>query len=142
MLQQLKLVDVVNISSRLSYSECLQRQLQSHILLLLQTGEDTRTLIPAKAFEYLRIGRPILAVVPESASSELFQDVGGARIVHPLDPNGMKTAIRGMVRDALAGRWASSVDPLALQAYSRQRLALRLGREFDNLIAHPDARRN
>jgi glycosyltransferase involved in cell wall biosynthesis len=130
-LQDLDLVDIVNVLGRVSYAECLEHQQRSHILLLLQSGDDTRTLIPAKAFEYLRIGRPILAILPESASSELFQEVGGARIVHTQDLAGMIVALREMIKDAQAGAWMSSVRSAPLLTYARRRLTARLAEELD-----------
>jgi glycosyltransferase involved in cell wall biosynthesis len=134
LLNGLGLADMVHVLDRVGYAACLERQRRSHILLLLQGGEDTRTLIPAKAFEYLRIGRPILAVVPESASSELFHEVGGARIVGPEDRDGMLVALRDMIQAARAGEWGSSTNPAILQAYARRRLTARLGAELDFLL--------
>jgi len=131
MLHDLDLVDIVSVLGRVSYVECLEHQQRSHILLLLQSGDDTRTLIPAKAFEYLRIGRPILAILPESASSELFQEVGGARVVHKQDRAGMIVALREMIKDAQEGGWMSSVSSAALLAYTRRRLTAKLAEELD-----------
>lgn len=130
---RLRLESIVNIVDHLSYAECLKWQSRSHVLLLLQCGRDTLTLIPAKAFEYLRIGRPVLAVVPPSATAELFERVGGARLVHPEDPAGMQAALRELFAAARAENWKSAVNRLALQSYARRELTARLAQTLDQL---------
>jgi glycosyltransferase involved in cell wall biosynthesis len=120
LLKNLRLEEVVRSVGRMSYAECLEAQIRSHILLLLQCGDDTRYAIPGKAFEYLRIGRPILAIAPESASSELFHEVGGARVVDPKDAPGLTRALRELLLGARQGQWKSSVRAVALNAYSRR----------------------
>ncbi len=134
-LENLGLERVVSIAGRVSYAECLQRQARSHILLLLQCGSDTRALIPAKAFEYLRVGRPILAIVPPGASSELFQRTGGAKVADPNDPAAICNALLELLVNARAGNWSSDARPAALQSYTRRALTGRLASELTQLCA-------
>ncbi len=126
LVRNLGLEGVVRVIGRKSYAECLEAQMRSHVLLLLQCGNDTRYAIPGKAFEYLRIGRSILAITPESASSELFDEVGGARVVHPGDRNGLTSALAALLRSARTEESNSSVNRIALSAYSRRAGAARL----------------
>jgi len=51
----------VQVKSRVSYSESLRIQRESDVLLLLQAPDDPRN-VPAKVFEYLASGRPILGL--------------------------------------------------------------------------------
>jgi glycosyltransferase involved in cell wall biosynthesis len=134
MVARLGLSGVVDLVGRVSYAESIARQARSHVLLLLQCGSDTRTLIPAKAFEYLRVGRPILAIVPPSASAELFAEVGGAEVVDPEDPEGIEEAFRVLFAAARAGHWKSSLRLGSLKKYSRRALTIRLAEELDTLI--------
>lgn len=133
---QLGLSGIVNRIGRVSYAESIERQARSHVLLLLQCGSDTRTLIPAKAFEYLRVGRPILAVVPPSASSELFAEVGGARVVDPGNGVGIEQALRDLVAAARAGHYKSTLRHNSLEKYTRRALTARMVHELDALIAN------
>jgi len=126
LVKNLGLQEVVRVIGRKSYGECLEAQMRSHILLLLQCGDDTRYAIPGKAFEYLRIGRSILAIAPESASSELFDEVGGARVVHPEDRNGLTCALLELLRNVRNGQWNSAVNKVALNTYSRRAGTARL----------------
>jgi hypothetical protein len=132
-LEDLKLREVVESTGKVSYRECLLEQSRSHILLLLQCGDDTRTLIPAKAFEYLRVGRPILAVTPEGATSELFAATGGAQVVHPQDENGMRAALRKLIADARGGVARPQINRPVLESYSRRNLSRRLADVLDGM---------
>jgi glycosyltransferase involved in cell wall biosynthesis len=134
LIDRFHLRSVVESTGKISYSQCLAEQAQSHILLLLQCGDDTRTLIPAKAFEYLRVGRPILAVTPEGATSELFKNTGGAAVVHPQDLTGMREALRKLIFAARQGEIRSEVNGSALESYSRRSLSRGLAGELRSLV--------
>ncbi len=135
LVQSLGLEKIVTVYDRVSYAECLEQQARSHALLLLQCGLDTRTLIPAKAFEYLRIGRPILALAPPGATSELFERVGGAHLADPRDALSIENVIREVFCAARAGQWESDVNRDALRSYTRRELTGRLASELDRLTA-------
>ena len=134
LIDRLNLRNVIESTGKISYSQCLAEQAQSHILLLLQCGDDTRTLIPAKAFEYLRVGRPILAVTPEGATSELFAKTGGATVVDPQDLSGMGEALRRLIFAARQGEIRSEVNRTALESYSRRSLSRRLSAELLSIV--------
>ena len=123
----------IRVSGRVSYRESIERQARSHVLLILQCTDDTRHLIPAKAFEYLRVGRPILALAPESATSELFADVGGAEVVDPKDRPAIANRLLELVKRAEQGQLVSGAKQEALKNYSRRKLAERLGAVLDGV---------
>jgi glycosyltransferase involved in cell wall biosynthesis len=133
LVESLGLERTVTVHGHVGYAECLKRQSRSHILLLLQCGMDTRSLIPAKAFEYLRVGRPILALVPPSATSELFERTGGARVADPENPASIRSEVLALFLAARAGSWRSDANPTALRSYTRQELTGRLAQELDRL---------
>jgi glycosyltransferase involved in cell wall biosynthesis len=134
MVSSLGLQDIVEVLPSVSYSESLKMQLMSHILLILQCGHDTTNLIPAKAFEYLRMRRPILAITPPGATTELFQKVGGAKIAHPDDQNAITEALRRMISSARSGDYQAEVNCTELRAYTRQNLTEQLATQFASLV--------
>jgi glycosyltransferase involved in cell wall biosynthesis len=99
----LGLDDVVEVHGRVSHRETLRRLQQAAVLLLLQ-GTDTQSQIPAKAFEYLRAGRPILALAIEGATTRLLADLGASIIVDPSSVDAIAAALRSVYR-------AWQVDP-------------------------------
>jgi len=135
LVESLGLEKTVTVHGHVGYAECLERQSRSHILLLLQCGMDTRSLIPAKAFEYLRIGRPIFALTPPSATSELFERTGGARVADPDSPASIRGALLDLFRAACAGNWKSDANPTVLKSYTRRELTGSLAQQLDQLTA-------
>src|SRR5689334_10813428 len=67
---QLRLESIVSVEARIPHRAVLRRMAGAAALLLLQASDDTRILIPAKAFEYLRAGKPILALTGDGATAD------------------------------------------------------------------------
>jgi glycosyltransferase involved in cell wall biosynthesis len=76
---KLELEDMVHVLGRVSHQQSLEYQCRSNGLLLI-TGcipQADRWVIPGKIFEYLGIGRPILALAsPESWSWKIINETG------------------------------------------------------------------
>jgi glycosyltransferase involved in cell wall biosynthesis len=83
-LEQLGLTDIVTLAPYLPYKDALGEQAAADGLLLFQ-GERYDHQIPAKVYEYLRLGRPILGLVGENGdTAALLREAGGA-ITAPLN---------------------------------------------------------
>jgi glycosyltransferase involved in cell wall biosynthesis len=80
----------VEVVERVGYQAALERLQRAAVLLLLQASEDTKSLIPAKAFEYLRIGRPILAMTYDGATSDLLRGMELCYVASPGDQSALQ----------------------------------------------------
>ncbi|MHB8762742.1 MAG: glycosyltransferase [Deferrisomatales bacterium] len=133
--RSLGLEDVVQIPGHVPYEQCLREMAASDVLLLLQGGDDTRNLIPAKLFEYLRIGRPVLALTdPESATAEVLGELGGGRVVGIEDTRGIRQALLARMGDGRGEGGVPAVDRERLAGYSRRRLTGKLAALLDGLV--------
>ena len=106
------------------------------LLLLEQDSDRGRLVLPGKAFEFLRAGRPILAVVPRGGAAARFvRETGAGIAVDPANP--------GEIAEGLARLLGEGVDPctscLAPERFERRFLAAELARLFDvvSARAHP-----
>jgi glycosyltransferase involved in cell wall biosynthesis len=80
-LRQLDIDDIVELSPHLPYRQTLQECVDADALLLLQ-GASCNHQIPAKAYEYLRAQRPIVALTSaEGDTATLLRKTGGATII-------------------------------------------------------------
>ena len=120
------LEDMVEITGHVGYEQCLRELACSQVLLLLQGGSDTRTLIPAKAFEYLRIGRPILALTLEGETASLVRRFHAGLVVPPDDATAAKNAIFELYSRHKNGDLQVSIDEDQLREYSREALTRKL----------------
>jgi len=83
-IKRMGLEDIVVLAPPISHRQALIEQTDADALLLFQ-GSEYDDQIPAKLYEYLRIGRPIFALVGEQGdTAALLRDTGGAEVV-PLD---------------------------------------------------------
>lgn len=125
----------VEFLPRVDYARALAEQAKARLLLLLQASADTTDLVPAKLFEYLRAGRPVLAVVGPGATAELLRETGGGWVVDPRSPEALQAALAAAVRAWQSGTLAVlTADHGVLKRFSRERLAADLAARFDALV--------
>ena len=123
---QLGLSDVVQIEDRIPNAEALRRMAGASALLLLQATDDTSTLIPAKAFEYLRINKPILAMTGEGATADLLQGMSECHIVNPLDQESLMDAMQQLYAQWSQGGNEGHMTSRAIQKFERKHLTKEL----------------
>lgn len=123
------LVHQVRITGPLSRPEALRRMARSNLLLLLAEGLTLQ--VPGKTYEYMRAGRPILALAPEGPVAELLRVTGGAWVVDPSDELQIEAAIREAYTAWEDGRPLPGPDPNAVSQFDRRVLAARFADLFD-----------
>jgi glycosyltransferase involved in cell wall biosynthesis len=103
-------------------SLALQRDSEALLLLIPEADGRGKGVLSGKVFEYIAVGRPILAVVPpDGAAAELIRETGAGVVAPPDDP----AAIRASLEE-LHGRWRDGGLPdVELTADWRDRLSRR-----------------
>ncbi len=131
--RNLGLGNIVRVIDRLSYRASLQRATGAAVLLLLQASDDTRCLIPAKAFEYLRSGRPILALTFEGATADLVRDCGRGLVVDPRNSQALESAVVTLYQRWRAGMVSDATAPFAVRRFERAALTAEFAAILDNV---------
>jgi hypothetical protein len=126
------IADEVRLPGFLSRKETLRRVAASNLLLLL--AEDWPYRIPAKTYEYLRAGRPILAITAEEALKDLLERTGGAWVVEPGDRAGIARAVRQAYRCWREGSEGPRPDPEVVSGLDRSLLAGRLAEVLESTL--------
>jgi glycosyltransferase involved in cell wall biosynthesis len=132
MVQQAGLAGVVAVFDRVPHEEALRYQAQAAVLLLLQASDDTRALIPAKAFEYLRLNRPILALVLDGATTELLNGMEACFAVDPADQDKLRHAILTLYRAWQQSPEGQSISR-SITRYERKNLTAEFARLLDQM---------
>jgi glycosyltransferase involved in cell wall biosynthesis len=103
-------------------SLALQRDSEALVLLIPEAQGRGRGVLSGKVFEYLAVGRPILAAVPPNgAAAELIRETGAGLVVPPDDPAAIREAL-----DELHARWRGGELPdVELGEEWRRRLSRR-----------------
>jgi len=132
------LSECVNILGPRSRQETIRRMRQADLLLLL--AERFVIQIPGKTYEYLRSGRPILALTSEGALANFLLRTGAGWVVDPNDDAGVLGAVRERYRQWKARERGPVADPEIVAGFDRRKLAGRLAELFDRLNGAPRRR--
>lgn len=95
---------VVTVSQHIGYGQAIGEMLRADALILIQ--ESTfNAQIPAKAYEYVRSGRPILALVdPHGDTARFLQRWDGIYYAPPDSLPSIRTALTGLLDDLASGK--------------------------------------
>lgn len=126
--------DCVDLVGQVPHELALAAMRNADILLILQ-AEDSLA-VPAKLYEYLSFGRPILALAnPRSDIGWILETSGVThRLVPPTDTDGVTWAIRDLVA-AIRDRKVETTSADRMAMFSRAQVAARLAQKIDTLIA-------
>jgi glycosyltransferase involved in cell wall biosynthesis len=132
LISELEIADIVSLLPPLPYRASLSEAAEADALLLLQAASCSRQ-IPAKAYEYLRLRKPILALTNDDGdTAHLLCETGGATIVPLEDEDAIVRAFPGFLRSL---REANHPLPEEAQVrrFSRSQQAAELARCLDEV---------
>lgn len=134
LITELGLGDIVRILPALAYREALREAAGVGALLVLQ-GASCNHQIPAKAYEYLRLAKPILALTGLGGdTAALLAASGGATLVDLLDETGIYHALPGFLAAVQAGTHPLP-DPVTASSHARHNQAGHLASCFSRLLS-------
>lgn len=129
-LERLGLQAMVTLAPMLPYRDALAEQSQADALLLFQ-GDQYDNQIPAKLYEYLRLGRPIFALVgARGDTATILRECESAALVSIDDVQAIQTGLMQFIVSLRADRAVCTPRDAALK-YSRREGALLLGKLLD-----------
>jgi len=129
-----ELFGTVQILGAMPHRDAISYQLGGDVNLLIVTPSEEKggsRIFTGKIFEYLRAGRPILAIVPKGITWELIELQNLGYTVHPTDHSGIAQAII-----AIYEKWRNSdlesfqLSPKLLREYDRRNLTEKLVKIF------------
>lgn len=130
------LEDVVVDKGYLSQRDVYRHMFQADILLLiLWSGPDGAAIVPAKSYEYLATGRPILALVPEGEVAGCIRGNNGGEVLTQPDP----TAVESFLADKYAEwekRCPERIEPrvVHIEKFTRRHQTSQLAKLLDHAV--------
>jgi len=124
LIASLSLDDVVEIIGYVPHARHAQLMAQSDLLLVI--GDQTpgaAAYVPAKVYEYLGVGKPILGVIQQGEASRLILDCAAGQVAEPGDVDGTAALLRDFYKRFQQGDLAEwQHHPLAA-SYERREQA-------------------
>lgn len=125
MIERLNIADIVALAPSLNYVEALEEMLTADALLLLQAS-NCNYQTPAKAYEYIRAMRPILALTDANGdTAALIKQSGMAEIAPLNNSDQILNALIALIKNIDAQQYRSLSDE-EVKAFSRQQQAKKL----------------
>lgn len=134
-IQELGLSGIVHFLPRIPYTQALQECADTDALLVMQAANCDHQ-IPAKTYEYLRLGKPILGLTTDGGdTAALLREVGGATVTDLHDENAIYESLPRFLAAVADGSHPLPSRDLAAR-YARQNLARELTNHLNRL--NPD----
>jgi glycosyltransferase involved in cell wall biosynthesis len=127
----------VCLEDRVPYPQAVRAMVQADLLLLLDTP-GRRAGVPAKLYEYIGAGRPILALAePESDVAWVLRESGlPHRVAPPRDPQAIRSALSELLQDPTTARGAAAHRPISAR-FTREHLTGELASLLDSCLDRP-----
>ena len=105
------------------------------LLLVANTTPGAEATVPGKLFEYLAIGRPILAIAPpDSSTADILAQTGGGWLAPAGDPAAIACTLYQAFGEHRAGRPKHS-NPAEVARFDRRALTGNLAAVLDEARA-------
>ena len=123
--EKYNLRNVVQSGGYLSHKKALNEMRKVSVSLLVTS--DDPSVFPAKVYEYLRLRKPIMGIVPpESQIARLLTETGTGKIVSPGDKDGIKKMLLVYFDSFTKGHLGTDINSDILDRYERKSLSLKL----------------
>lgn len=133
MIEARGLGDIVTLAPPIAYTDALREMKAASGLLLFQASNCNHQ-IPAKLYEYMRAGRPVLGLTdPVGDTAVTMRRTGLTNIVRLDDQADIVTGLGEFLDELRSGR-GRYPDAAAVAGYSRRRQTTRLAELFDRLL--------
>jgi glycosyltransferase involved in cell wall biosynthesis len=131
-----RLDQVVRDVGHVSHRESLRISLSSDVLLLIvnQADETVRGLMTGKVYEYIAMGKSILAIIPQGGDLHaLLRDCPQSFIVKPNDLRGIIEKLKLLMSKKRNGELNAFKSPNWITQYTRQAQTRRLAEMLEDL---------
>lgn len=132
LLDEHKIADIIELQPHVPYSQALQECADADGLLLFQAANCDHQ-IPAKAYEYLRLRKPIFALTTKTGdTAALLSEVGGSTIVDLANEEDIYRALP-LFLASIHNATHPLPDAVKIQRYARRNQAEQLARCLSEL---------
>jgi glycosyltransferase involved in cell wall biosynthesis len=140
------LADIVHVYGFMPHRQAIRAMYSSDCLLLFYANSDfSRLAVAGKTYEYLRVGRPILAITREGGMKRLIEEGKAGWVAHPEDAQAIKRALLTVLQDGRSSRPNDPAREEFVAQFRYDRLAGRLAGVFDEVskcAGQPSPRRS
>ena len=124
---------IIHCRPYVPHSEAIDAMIAADVLLLLQPHRSTNFQIPAKLFEYIATGNPIITIAPEGSAT--FNVVSAFAVGAACDPADRESICRSIM--AAVDGTIQIPPPESVEYFSASGTTKRFAAIIDGLLAKP-----
>jgi glycosyltransferase involved in cell wall biosynthesis len=133
LIEKYDLKNVVQSKGYLSHREAL-RGMKSVSILLLVTADDPM-IFPAKVFEYLRLKKPILGILPPQGHLARFLvNIKAGKVISPENIEAIKQILHSDFIRFTEGNLSSNISESEIVRFDRKSLTAKLASHFNEIV--------
>lgn len=126
--------DIVKLAPPIPYDDAIREMVEVDGLLVFQAANSNHQ-IPAKVYEYMRAGRPILGITdPQGDTADVLR-CAGIDSLAPLDDAQEIAARLGEFVERIRAGTAAAADPVVTNRYSRRSQGADLAQLLEKVVA-------
>lgn len=134
-LDELGIRDVVSLHGSKSKAEAVGYMRGADALVLIPPSDMPSYIVPSRAYEYLRAGKPMLALVGQGDTRAILEQCGSALFAEPQDVQGISRRLSDLVSVARA---RPAMDIKDVEQYDRRNLTRELARVLSSLTGETE----
>ena len=135
MIKDLGLEDCVATPGYVPHSEAMALLGEADVLFCVQVGFEDRAkavpYVPAKLYEYMATGKPILAPIVEGDTKDVLLRSGLGVLADPVNPEDVARALLDLVKQHRKGAVQVRPNPDFIRRFERKELTRQLGQILD-----------
>ncbi len=140
LVQQLGLEDVVKVMGALPHRQALEMLESADLLLLIgDTSSGAADYIPGKLYEYMAMGRPILALQVDGEAQRIIETHHLGTVAHPQDKEAIKRAYLDLYQGWRDKKLPTKTKSVQIEVFNRRFQAYQLAELMDSLIHHKES---
>jgi len=129
------LKDIIQVHGLMQHKDAIRAMQSSHCLLLFWGKPDvSRLAVASKTYEYLRVGRPILALTYEGEVKELIEEGKAGWVVEPTNTRAVKEVLRLILNSSRDTIPPKPRRPEFVAQFRYDGLAANLARVLDGVV--------
>lgn len=132
-MRQYSLGSIIKVQNYLPHQLVVKEMEKTDVLLLMQNSRKAYLQIPAKAYEYLFLKKPILTLAPTGATANLIKETNSGLVVDPEDVISIKEAIIKLIKFKKNGILSDSFKFSNIEQFHRKALAEKLANVLSGL---------
>jgi hypothetical protein len=126
--------DIVKLAPPIPYDDAIREMVEVDGLLVFQAANSNHQ-IPAKVYEYMRAGRPILGITdPAGDTADVLRSAGVRSLARLDDAQEIAAQLKDFVERIRAGT-AAGADPVVTHRYSRRSQGADLAQLLAQVVA-------